>query len=625
MGDKRVQIILAAADQTSGPLASARRGMDGFSSSTTLASHAARSLTAALGPIAIALAALQTLRAVATGVFETAKEFEALNASLITVTGSERAASAAFANLQTFAAETPYQIQEVVQAFIKLRALGLDPSNESLRSYGNTASAMGKSLNQVIEAVADAATGEFERLKEFGIKSKSEGDKVTFTFRGVATTVAKEAGAIEEYLRRIGEVEFAGGMARQMDTLGGGLSNLGDSWSRFLDALGDTGIIDAAKAAVNGMSSALRDMTTVLDLLNAYRQNKISFWEFLTADDKDAKVLLERAAKIDTTLAGLDQRVKELKARKQGNFWWTAHEEADLQQAMAAADTYRIKIEALAAANDVATDSWLARAQGEAAAAARAAAMPPPKKDKEVGAVADYGAGLWEAQAAARFEINSRAQDLELAREKEAAAQKAAVWTYGDDLWLYSHEHRYEIASRTTQAILDNEAAAEAKRQTANQLALQQYGQLQQGIYAVAQKSGGRMMKLYQATTLPITLANAYKAASGAFADTQGPLYLRAAAYGAALGLGLQAYSTIQGLVGGGGGSGGGPGYGGGTPSSPVVTQPMSNQQQTPQSLTIVIQGNVIGQERWVEEQLAPTIRELSGRNVNFGFTTARD
>ena len=35
---------------------------------------------------------------------------------------------------------------------------------------------MGKSLNQMIEAVADATTGEFERLKEFGIKARTHGE-----------------------------------------------------------------------------------------------------------------------------------------------------------------------------------------------------------------------------------------------------------------------------------------------------------------------------------------------------------------------------------------------------------------------------------------------------------------
>ena len=102
-------------------------------------------------------------------VVNVAKKFEMLEASLRTVTGSAEGASKAMAGIKNFAQQTPFQVTEITDAFIKLKALGLEPSEDALRSYGNTASAMGKSLNQMIEAVADASTGEFERLKEFDI------------------------------------------------------------------------------------------------------------------------------------------------------------------------------------------------------------------------------------------------------------------------------------------------------------------------------------------------------------------------------------------------------------------------------------------------------------------------
>ena len=193
--------------------------------------------------------ALQALAGglVARGVVSTIVEFEKLEASLRTVTGSATAAKGAFAEINKFAQTTPFQVQEVTSAFIKLKALGLDPSMDALRSYGNTASAMGKSLNQFIEAVADAATGEFERLKEFGIKARSQGDKVSFTFQGVTTTIGKNAQEIEQYLRRIGEVQFEGAMEEQMNTLGGAFSNLKDSFSRLAAALGKAGLSDALK------------------------------------------------------------------------------------------------------------------------------------------------------------------------------------------------------------------------------------------------------------------------------------------------------------------------------------------------------------------------------------------
>lgn len=196
------------------------------------------------------------------------KEFDRLQASLETVMKSKAGADAAFATIQDFAKTTPYQLAEVTDAFVKLKAMGLDASMGTLKSYGNTASAMGKSLNQMIEAVADAGTGEFERLKEFGIKAKQEGDKVTFTFQGVSTTVGKNAAEIQNYLLGIGNTQFAGGMARQMETLGGKMSNLEDAWSALMRAVGDSGVtagitsgLEAATAAIEGLPSKIGAVT----------------------------------------------------------------------------------------------------------------------------------------------------------------------------------------------------------------------------------------------------------------------------------------------------------------------------------------------------------------------------
>jgi hypothetical protein len=52
-----------------------------------------------------------------------------------------------------------------------------------------------------VEAFNDAITGEFERLKEFGITAKANGDKVALTFRGQTVEVKKTADGIGEYLK----------------------------------------------------------------------------------------------------------------------------------------------------------------------------------------------------------------------------------------------------------------------------------------------------------------------------------------------------------------------------------------------------------------------------------------
>lgn len=186
-----------------------------------------------------------------------AADVETMKVALKTAMGGDAsAAGKAFDTISKFAAKTPYQMDEVMRSFIKLKNMGLDPSEKALTSYGDTASAMGKGLNDMIEAVADAATGEFERLKEFGIRSSSEGDRVKFTFKGVTTEVGKNSKEIEQYLIKLGETNFTGGMEQQSQTLSGLLSTMKDNFSITMSTFAtESGLLDVAKNAVQGLST----------------------------------------------------------------------------------------------------------------------------------------------------------------------------------------------------------------------------------------------------------------------------------------------------------------------------------------------------------------------------------
>lgn len=78
-----------------------------------------------------------TFAAMAQQVVSVQREFDVLNSSLVTVTGSSGAAAKEFAWIREFAATTPFQLNEVTQAFVKMRALGLDANRDALASYGN--------------------------------------------------------------------------------------------------------------------------------------------------------------------------------------------------------------------------------------------------------------------------------------------------------------------------------------------------------------------------------------------------------------------------------------------------------------------------------------------------------
>lgn len=189
------------------------------------------------------------------------KSFQSLQASLITFTGSAEAAAAQFEVLQKFASTTPFALEEVVGGFNKLIARGINPSIESLTAFGNIASGTGKSLDQFIEAVADAAVGEFERLKEFGIKAASEGDKVSLTFGGVTKTIGKNSQEMLAYLEKLGQTKFAGSIERQANTIGGAFSNFGDSISTLSVAIGEAGLNDFLVQTTREMSRLINVTT----------------------------------------------------------------------------------------------------------------------------------------------------------------------------------------------------------------------------------------------------------------------------------------------------------------------------------------------------------------------------
>lgn len=237
----------------------------------------------------------QGLKNTFSSIFNANTTFERLSASLKTVTGSTKAAQEAFTLIEKFAINTPYQLNEIVEAFIRLKALGLDPSEEALTSYGNTASAFSKNMIDFVEAVADATVGEFERLKSFGIKANTLTDEVKFTFAGVTTTVKKNAADIEKYLRSLGDVNFAGAMDEQMKTMNGVLSNIEDSFEKIYRQIGQSGLNEALKSTFTQFNELVESGGGAADTIGktlATAVNIASDAFFLLAEHADVALTL---------------------------------------------------------------------------------------------------------------------------------------------------------------------------------------------------------------------------------------------------------------------------------------------------------------------------------------------
>lgn len=204
-------------------------------------------------------------------------EFEKFEAVLTNTLGSNSAAQLALADIQDFAASTPFSVQELTGSFVKLANQGFKPTISQMRLLGDLAASTGKGFDQLAEAIIDAQVGEFERLKEFGIRAQKEGDNVKFTFKGVQTQVDFTAESIQDYILGLGEVEgVSGSTAAISETLAGKVSNLGDAYDQLLNSIGDSSLW---KGAVDGLSSLLSATTELVEYI---KQDAVSGWEKFT-------------------------------------------------------------------------------------------------------------------------------------------------------------------------------------------------------------------------------------------------------------------------------------------------------------------------------------------------------
>lgn len=189
-------------------------------------------------------------------------EFQRYAAVLENSLGSQERAAAAMEMIKKFAASTPFQVDELTGSFVKLVNQGFIPSYDQMVKLGDLASSTGKGFDQLAEAVLDAQTGEFERLKEFGIKASQQNGKVTFTFKEQETTVKKTASAIREYLLSLGDLKgVMGANAKIAATFEGKISNLQDRITAIYNELGE-----ANEEALSGA------LDVVGDLLDNYKE-----------------------------------------------------------------------------------------------------------------------------------------------------------------------------------------------------------------------------------------------------------------------------------------------------------------------------------------------------------------
>jgi tape measure domain-containing protein len=183
----------------------------------------------------------------ARGILNVNREMESLRATLKSVTGDADAAAQVFADIQRFAAETPFEVKDLTEAFIRLKSFGIEPTNEVMLAITNQASKLGAStetLNGIVLALGQAwAKGKLQgeeilQLVERGVPVWDILAKVTGKNAAELQKMSEKGelgrATILQLIQKMGELA-SGANAEAVNTLDGQISNLSDSWTRLWD------------------------------------------------------------------------------------------------------------------------------------------------------------------------------------------------------------------------------------------------------------------------------------------------------------------------------------------------------------------------------------------------------
>lgn len=216
-----------------------------------------------LGAAAIAAFTVDKILAVGREIEEVTAKFEKYRITLTgAFEGDQGRADRALIQVRNFADANGIEIESLTDTYVRLVNRGIIPTTQQLRQLSDIAATSGKSTDQFVEALLDAQTGEFERLKEFGIKVKNNGDTLTFTFRGVKQEVNNTQDAITQYLYALGDAKGVQGQAAaQLKSLGGASIEAKNGLTELYQVIGErsksifAGLTNAAGGAARALAN----------------------------------------------------------------------------------------------------------------------------------------------------------------------------------------------------------------------------------------------------------------------------------------------------------------------------------------------------------------------------------
>lgn len=238
----------------------------------------AQGVVSAMTAIKVAVSAivigktLEGLKNTLVDIVQTGARFEVLKTQINGLMGGMETGQVAFDWIQNFAIRTPLELEQVTTSFVKLKGFGIDPMGGALQAMVDTNAAAGGSaerLDRIVLALGQAyAKGKLQmeemlQLVEAGVPTFALLQQATGLTQAELSELSKEGklgrDVIASLIATMGQVN-AGAADAQMRTFTGTMSNLSDTWSKFVASVAEAGVLDKLTAEISTLLSQFDDM-----------------------------------------------------------------------------------------------------------------------------------------------------------------------------------------------------------------------------------------------------------------------------------------------------------------------------------------------------------------------------
>ena len=224
-----------------------------------------------------AIGGIAMLKQVASNVVSTAGMFQKYESVLTNaLNGSSEKAKAYLSDINSFAAKTNFQLDELTDDFIKFVNRGITPSMDAMKKMGDFTNTVAKPFDQLTEAILDINNP--ERWKEFGVRVQTEGNKVKLSFRDMTVECDRTVESVMKAVEQFGSMKGVEGSTEAIaKTIEGQMSNFEDTITTALAEIGlanqnlISGSISVADTVVKNYEVIGQSVLALVSIYGVYR------------------------------------------------------------------------------------------------------------------------------------------------------------------------------------------------------------------------------------------------------------------------------------------------------------------------------------------------------------------